>query len=53
MALKIKPAGKILIIAAVIAVGIFGVRWYQNRPKDVNGSIESSPARCAGRFFTR
>lgn len=40
MSLKIKPAGKVLIIAAVIAVGIFGVRWYQNRPKDVNGSIE-------------
>jgi OOP family OmpA-OmpF porin len=40
MALKLKPAGKIFIIAAVIAVGIFGVRWYQNRPKDVNGSIE-------------
>jgi OmpA-OmpF porin, OOP family len=40
MALKLKPAGKVFIIAAVIAVGIFGVRWYQNRPKDVNGSIE-------------
>jgi OOP family OmpA-OmpF porin len=40
MALKIKPAGKILIIAAVVAAGILTVRWYQNRPKDVNGSIE-------------
>lgn len=40
MALKLKPAGKILIIAAVVAAGILAVRWYQNRPKDVNGSIE-------------
>lgn len=40
MALKLRPAGKVLIIAAVVAAGIFGVRWYQNRPKDVKGSIE-------------
>ncbi|MFL5748112.1 MAG: OmpA family protein [Niastella sp.] len=40
MALKLKPAGKVLIIAAVVATGILAVRWYQNRPKDVNGSIE-------------
>lgn len=40
MALKLKPAGKVLIIAAVVAAGILAVRWYQNRPKDVNGSIE-------------
>ncbi|AEW02090.1 hypothetical protein A4D02_08735 [Niastella koreensis] len=40
MSLKLKPAGKILIIAAVVATGIAGVRWYQNRPKVVNDSIE-------------
>jgi outer membrane protein OmpA-like peptidoglycan-associated protein len=40
MALKLKPAGKVFIIAAVVAAGILAVRWYQNRPKDVNGSIE-------------
>jgi OmpA-OmpF porin, OOP family len=40
MALKLKPAGKIFIIAIVVAAGILAVRWYQNRPKDVNGSIE-------------
>ena len=40
MALKLKPAGKVLIIVAVVAAGILAVRWYQNRPKDVNGSIE-------------
>jgi outer membrane protein OmpA-like peptidoglycan-associated protein len=40
MAFKLKPAGKVLIIAAVVTAGIFTVRWYQNRPKDVNGSVE-------------
>src|SRR5262245_7384176 len=40
MALKLKPAGKFLIIAAVVTGGIFGVRWYQNRPKPVGESIE-------------
>jgi outer membrane protein OmpA-like peptidoglycan-associated protein len=40
MALKLKPAGKVFIIAAIVAAGILAVRWYQNRPKDVNGSIE-------------
>jgi outer membrane protein OmpA-like peptidoglycan-associated protein len=39
MSLKLKPAGKVFIIAAAIAAGIIGVRWYQNQPKDVNGSI--------------
>ncbi|THU37117.1 OmpA family protein [Niastella caeni] len=40
MALKLKPAGKVLIIAALVTAGIFAVRWYQNRPKEVTGSIE-------------
>jgi OOP family OmpA-OmpF porin len=40
MAFKLKPAGKLFIIAAVVAGGIFGVRWYQNRPKAVGESIE-------------
>ena len=40
MAIKLKPAGKVLIIAAVVAASIFSIRWYQNRPKDVNQSIE-------------
>src|SRR4051812_10884404 len=40
MALKLKTPGKILIIAVVIAAGIFAVRWYQARPKDVQGSTE-------------
>jgi OOP family OmpA-OmpF porin len=40
MSFKLKPAGKVLIIAAVVTAGIFTVRWYQNRPKAVSGSIE-------------
>jgi OOP family OmpA-OmpF porin len=40
MALKLKPAGKIFIIAAVVAAGIFAVRWYQDRPKAVGESID-------------
>jgi outer membrane protein OmpA-like peptidoglycan-associated protein len=40
MSLKLKPAGKVLIIAAVVTAGIFTVRWYQNRPKTVGESIE-------------
>ena len=40
MAFKLKPAGKVLIITAVVAAGILGVRWYQNRPKEVSGSVE-------------
>ena len=40
MALKLKPAGKLFIIAAVIAAGILGVRWYQGRPKEVGQSVE-------------
>src|SRR5687767_6197094 len=39
MSLKLKPAGKVFIIGAVIAAGILGVRWYQNQPKEVNESI--------------
>lgn len=40
MALKLKPAGKLLIIVAVVAAGIVGVRWYQGRPKQVSESLE-------------
>jgi OOP family OmpA-OmpF porin len=40
MSFKLKPAGKILIIAVVITAGIVGVRWYQNRPKEVGESVE-------------
>ncbi len=40
MAIKLKPAGKILIIAAVAAAAVFGVKWYQGRPKEVAQSIE-------------
>ena len=40
MAIKLKPAGKLFIIAAVVAAGIFAVRWYQGRPKQVSESLE-------------
>jgi OmpA-OmpF porin, OOP family len=40
MTLKLKPAGKIFIIAAVVAIGIISVRWYQGRPKKVAESVE-------------
>ncbi len=40
MAIKLKPAGKLFIIAAVVAAGIVGVRWYQGRPKQVSESLE-------------
>jgi len=40
MAIKLKPAGKLFIIAAVVAAGILGVRWYQGRPKEATQSVE-------------
>lgn len=40
MAIKLKPAGKLLIIAAVVTTGILSVRWYQARPKQVGESVE-------------
>lgn len=40
MTLKLKPAGKLLIIAAIITAGIFSVRWYQSRPKEATKSVE-------------
>lgn len=40
MAVKIKPAGKIFIIVAVVGAAIAGVKWYQGRPKEVVQSID-------------
>jgi len=40
MSVKLKPAGKLFIIAAVVAGAIFSVRWYQNRPKEVSQSVD-------------
>jgi len=40
MSVKLKPAGKLFIIAAVITAGILSVRWYQARPKEVVQSVE-------------
>jgi hypothetical protein len=38
--MKIKPAGKMLIIAVIVTVAIISVRWYQARPKEVGQSVE-------------
>ena len=40
MTLRLKPAGKLFIIAAVVAAIILSIRWYQGRPKDVTQSVE-------------
>jgi OOP family OmpA-OmpF porin len=40
MAVKLKPAGKLFIVLAVVAGGILAVRWYQDRPREVGQSIE-------------
>src|ERR1700744_6211265 len=40
MALKLKPAGKLLVIAAVVTAGIFSIKWYQGRPKDAGKAVE-------------
>jgi len=40
MSIKLKPAGKLFIIAAIVAAGIASVRWYQSRPKEVSQSVE-------------
>jgi OOP family OmpA-OmpF porin len=40
MAVKLKPAGKVLIIAVVVTLVILSVRWYQGRPKEVGQSVE-------------
>jgi OOP family OmpA-OmpF porin len=39
MTIKLKPAGKLFIIAAVVAAAIISIRWYQSRPKDVSQSL--------------
>ncbi len=40
MTIKLKPAGKLMIIAAVVTVAIFSIRWYQHRPQEVGDSLE-------------
>jgi outer membrane protein OmpA-like peptidoglycan-associated protein len=39
MTIKLKPAGKLLIIAGVVTALILSVRWYQSRPKEVFKSM--------------
>ena len=40
MSVKLKPAGKILVIAMVITAGIISVKWYQGRPKEAGKAVE-------------
>lgn len=40
MSIKVKPAGKILIITAIVTAGILSVKWYQARPKDAGQAVE-------------
>jgi OOP family OmpA-OmpF porin len=40
MSVKLKPAGKLFIIAALVTAAILSVRWYQSRPKEVSQSVD-------------
>jgi OOP family OmpA-OmpF porin len=40
MSLKLKPAGKLLVIAVIVTAGILTVKWYQGRPKDAGKAVE-------------
>jgi outer membrane protein OmpA-like peptidoglycan-associated protein len=40
MSVKLKPAGKFLVIAIIITGGILSVKWYQGRPKDAGRAVE-------------
>jgi len=40
MSLKLKPAGKLFIIAVVVTAGILSVKWYQGRPKAAGQAVE-------------
>ena len=40
MSVKLKPAGKFLLIAAVVTAGVLSVKWYQGRPKAAGQAVE-------------
>ena len=40
MSVKLKPAGKLLIIAIIVTGGILSVKWYQARPKEAGKAVE-------------
>jgi outer membrane protein OmpA-like peptidoglycan-associated protein len=40
MSVKLKPAGKFLVIAVIVTAGILSVKWYQGRPKDAGKAVE-------------
>jgi OOP family OmpA-OmpF porin len=40
MSVKLKPAGKLLVIAVIVTAGILSVKWYQARPKQAGKAVE-------------
>jgi outer membrane protein OmpA-like peptidoglycan-associated protein len=40
MSIKLKPAGKLFIMAAIVSAGIVSVKWYQGRPKAASQSVD-------------
>ncbi|HXB95006.1 MAG TPA: OmpA family protein [Puia sp.] len=40
MSVKLKPAGKLLVIAIIVAAGILSIKWYQGRPKEASKAVE-------------
>ena len=40
MSVKLKPAGKILVIAIIVTAGILSVKWYQAQPKEAGKAVE-------------
>src|SRR5580693_5600619 len=40
MSVKLKPAGKVLLIAIIVAAGIVSIKWYQARPKEAGKAVE-------------
>jgi OmpA-OmpF porin, OOP family len=40
MSVKLKPAGKVLLIAIVVAAGIVSIKWYQARPKEAGKAVD-------------
>ena len=40
MSVKLKPAGKVLLIAIIVAAGIVSIKWYQSRPKEAGKAVE-------------
>jgi outer membrane protein OmpA-like peptidoglycan-associated protein len=40
MSVKLKPAGKLLLIAIIVTVAVVSIKWYQARPKEAGKAVE-------------